>query len=103
MRKASKIGLYAFRMCELLRSVRFGALSSVRCLTELDVGGIFNGIETTNIELTLSTRQAKLDLIPTYDAYYEWNSTEQSYWDSEDYSKNKILGYTFARIHRADD
>ena len=103
MRKASKIGLYAFRMCELLRSVRFGALSSVRCLTELDVGGIFNGVETTNIELTLSTRQAKLDLIPTYDANYEWYSTGQSYWDSEDYSKNKILGYTFARIHRADD
>ena len=54
MRKASKIGLYAFRMCELMRSVKFGALSSVRCLTELGVGGIFNGVETTNIELTLS-------------------------------------------------
>lgn len=76
---------------------------SVRCLTELGVGGIFNGVETTNIELTLSSRQAKLDLIPTYDAYYEWHSTEQSYWDTEDYSKNKILSYTFARINRADD
>ena len=103
MRKASKIGLYAFRMCELLRSVRFGALSSVRCLFELNESGIFNGVKTTNIELTLSTRQAKLYLIPTSDAYYEWLSTEQSYWDSEDYSKNKILGYTFARINRADD
>ena len=103
MRKASKIGLFAFWECELLRSVRFGALSSVMCLTERGEAGIFDKVKTTNIELTLSTRQAKLGLIPTYDAYFEWYSTGQSYWDSEDYSKNKILGYTFARIIRADD
>lgn len=103
MRKASKIGLFAFWECELLRSVRFGALSSVMCLTERGEAGIFDKVKTTNIELTLSTRQAKLGLIPTYDANFEWYSTGQSYWDSEDYSKNKILGYTFARIIRADD
>ena len=103
MRKASKIGLLAFSECRLLRSVWFGALSSVMSLSELDLGGIFDKVNTTNIQLTLSTRQAKLGLIPTYDANYEWYSTGQSYWDSEDYSKNKILGYTFARIIRADD
>ena len=103
MRKASKIGLIAFSECRLLRSVWFGALSSVMSLSEHDLGGIFDKVKTTNIELTLSTRQAKLGLIPTYDANYEWYSTGQSYWDSEDYSKNKILGYTFARIIRADD
>lgn len=103
MRKASKIGLFAFWECELLRSVRFGALSSVMCLTERGEAGIFDKVNTTNIQLTLSTRQAKLGLVPTYDANYEWYSTGQSYWDSEDYSKNKILGYTFARIIRADD
>lgn len=103
MRKASKIGLLAFSECRLLRSVWFGALSSVMSLSEPDLGGIFDKVNTTNIQLTLSTRQAKLGLIPTYDANYEWYSTGQSYWDSEDYSKNKILGYTFARIIRADD
>ena len=103
MRKASKIGLFAFWECELLRSVRFGALSSVMCLTERGEAGIFDKVKTTNIELTLSTRQAKLGLIPTYDANCEWYSTGQSYWDSEDYSKNKILGYAFRRIIRADD
>ena len=103
MRKASKIGLIAFSECRLLRSVWFGALSSVMSLSEHDLGGIFDKVNTTNIQLTLSTRQAKLGLMPTYDANYEWYSTGQSYWDSEDYSKNKILGYTFARIIRADD
>lgn len=103
MRKASKIGLLAFSECRLLRSVWFGALSSVMSFSEHDLGGIFDKVNTTNIQLTLSTRQAKLGLIPTYDANYEWYSTGQSYWDSEDYSKNKILGYTFARIIRADD
>ena len=103
MRKASKIGLIAFSECRLLRSVWFGALSSVMSFSEHDLGGIFDKVTTTKIELTLSTRQAKLGLIPTYDANYEWYSTGQSYWDSEDYSKNKILGYTFARIIRADD
>lgn len=103
MRKASKIGLIAFSECKLLRSVRFGALSSVMCLTDRGEAGIFDKVNTTNIQLTLSTRQTKLGLVHTYDANYEWYSTGQSYWDSEDYSKNKILGYTFARIIRADD
>lgn len=103
MRKASKIGLIAFSECRLLRSVWFGALSSVMSLSEHDLGGIFDKVNTTNIQLTLSTRQTKLGLIPTYDANYEWYSTGRSYWDSEDYTNNKILGYTFRRIIRADD
>lgn len=103
MRKASKIGLLAFSECRLLRSVWFGALSSVMSLSDHDLGGIFDKVNTTNIQLTLSTRQAKLGLIATYEANFEWYPTGQSYWDSEDYSKNKILGYTFRRIIRADD
>ena len=105
MRKASKIGLLAFSECRLLRSVWFGALSSVMSFSDDDddLGGIFDKVNTTNIQLTLSTRQAKLGLVHTYEANYEWYSTGQSYWDSEDYSKNKILGYTFRRIIRADD
>lgn len=103
MRKASKIGLIAFSECRLLRSVWFGALSSVMSLSEHDLGGIFDKVNTTKIQLTLSTRQAKLGLIPTYDANYEWYSTGRSYWDSEDYTNKKFLGYTFAQIHRVDD
>ena len=103
MRKASKIGLIAFSECRLLRSVWFGALSSVMSLSEHDLGGIFDKVNTTNIQLTLSTRQAKLGLIPTYDANFEWYSTGRSYWDSEDYTNKKFLGYTFAQIIRADD
>ncbi len=103
MRKASKIGLLAFSECRLLRSVWFGALSSVMSYSDDGLGGIFDKVNTTNIQLTLSTRQAKLGLVPTYEAKYAWYPTGQSYWDSEDYSKNKILGYTFRRIIRADD
>lgn len=103
MCKASKIGPIAFSECSLLRSVWFGALSSVMSLSEHDLGGIFDKVNTTNIQLTLSTRQAKLYLTPTYDGIFEWLSTGQSYWDSEDYTNNKILGYIFRRIIRADD
>ena len=72
-------------------------------LTEHDVGGIFDKVETAHIELSLSTRQAKLYFTPTYDAIYEWCSAGQSYWDTEDYANKKFLGYTFAQIHRVDD
>lgn len=72
-------------------------------LTEHDLGGIFDKVNTTNIQLTLSTRQTKLGLIPTYDANFEWYSTGKSYWDSEDNTNNKILGYKFRQIIRADD
>lgn len=102
MRKASKIGLFAFCECESLENVWFGALSLVRSATH-DMGGIFDKVETANIELSLSARQAKLYLTPTYDGIFEWLSTGQSYWDSEDYTNNKILGYIFRRIIRADD
>lgn len=74
MRKASKIGLLAFSECSLLRSVWFGALSSVRSATH-DMGGIFDKVETANIELSLSARQTKLYLTPTYDGIFEWLST----------------------------
>lgn len=53
MCKASKIGLFAFSECKFLRSVWFGALSSVRSATH-DMGGIFDKVETANIELSLS-------------------------------------------------
>lgn len=84
-----------------MENVWFGALSLVRSATH-DMGGIFDKVETANIELSLSARQAKLYLTPTYDGIFEWLSTGQSYWDSEDYTNNKILGYTFARIHSVD-
>ena len=89
--------------CRLLRSVWFGALSSVMSLSDHDLGGIFDKVNTTNIQLTLSARQTKLGLVHTYDANYEWYSTGQSYWDSKDYTNKKFLGYTFAQIHRVDD
>lgn len=72
-------------------------------LTEHDVGGIFDKVETAHIELSLSTRQAKLYLTPTYDAIYEWCSAGQSCWDTEDYANKKFLGYKFRQIIRADD
>lgn len=103
MRKASKIGLLAFSECRLLRSVWFGALSSVMSLSEHDLGGIFDKVNTTNIQLTLSTRQAKLGLIPTYDANYEWVPAGESYWGTEDYDNKQFLGYTFNKIICVDD
>ena len=50
---------------------------------------MFDRVETGNIDLTLSSRQSVMKLIPTYDGYDEWYSTGQSYRDTEDDSKKK--------------
>ena len=103
MRKASRIKYRAFENCGLLERVRFGALSSVGQLYEDGIGGIFYGCQTTFIDLTLSSRQSMMKLLPTEEGTYKWCSTGQSYWDSKDYTNKKFLGYTFAQIHRVDD
>ena len=93
----------AFEDCPLLERVRFGALSSVGLQQEEGMGGIFESCQTTFIDLTLFSRQSMMQLRTTAEATYEWVPTGQSYWDSEDYSKKKILGYEFERIIPADD
>ena len=103
MRKASRIKYRAFENCGLLERVRFGALSSAGQLSEDGIGGIFYWCQTDFIDLTLSSRQSMMQLRPTEEATYEWVPAGESYWDSEDYSKNKILGYEFGRIIPADD
>lgn len=103
MRKASRIEYLAFDGCRYLNWVRFGALSSVRQLDRDGRDGIFKNCQTESIDLTLSSRQSMMQLLPTEEATFKWCSTGQSYWDSKDYTNNKILGYTFAQIHRVDD
>lgn len=103
MRKASKIGLLAFSECRLLRSVRFGALSSAGQLTEDGMGGIFESCQTAFIDLTLSSRQSMMQLRNTAEATCEWVPAGESYWDTEDYARTKFLGYKFNHIYRVDD
>ena len=103
MRKASRIEYLAFDGCRYLNWVRFGALSSVGQLDRDGRDGIFKNCQTESIDLTLSSRQSMMQLLPTEEATFKWCSTGQSYWDSKDYTNNKILGYTFAQIHRVDD
>ena len=103
MQKASRIGSRAFEGCYDLNRVRFGALSSVGVAYDDGTGGIFDNCNTEVVDLTLSSRQSMMQLLPTEEATFKWCSTGQSYWDSKDYTNNKILGYTFAQIHRVDD
>lgn len=103
MRKASRIKYLAFQDCSLLDRVRFGALSSVGQIDRDGRDGIFKKCKTEIIDLTLSSRQSMMQLLTTAEATYEWCSTRQSYWDTEDYTNKKFLGYTFAQIHRVDD
>ena len=103
MRKASRIEYLAFDGCRYLNWVRFGALSSVGQLDRDGRDGIFKNCQTESIDLTLSSRQSMMQLLPTEEATFKWCSTGQSYWDSKDYTNKKFLGYTFAQIHRVDD
>lgn len=103
MRKASRIKYRAFENCTLLERVRFGALSSAGQLTEDGMGGIFDWCQTDFIDLTLSSRQSMMQLRNTAEATCEWVPAGESYWDTEDYTNKKFLGYTFAQIHRVDD
>ena len=103
MRKASRIKYMAFAGCSLLNRVRFGALSSVGVIDDSGMGGIFDMCNTTFVDLTLSSRQSMMQLLPTEEATYEWVPTGQSYWNTEDHRNKKFLGYTFNRIICADD
>lgn len=103
MQKASRIGSMAFEGCYALNRVRFGALSSVGVAYDDGTGGIFNNCNTEVVDLILSSRQSMMQLRTTAEETYEWVSTGQSYWDTEDYARTKFLGYTFNRIICADD
>lgn len=103
MRKASRIEYLAFDGYRCLNWVRFGALSSVGQLDRDGRDGIFKNCQTESIDLTLSSRQSMMQLLTTEEATFEWCSTRQSYWDTEDYASTKFLGYKFNRIYRVDD
>ena len=103
MRKASRIEYLAFEECIYLNRVRFGALSSVGALDRDGRDGIFKNCKTESIDLTLSSRQSMMQLRNTEEATHEWVPAGESYWDTEDYTNKKFLGYTFAQIHRVDD
>ena len=103
MRKASRIKYRAFEGCGRLDRVRFGALSSVGQIDRDGSDGIFKNCKTEIIDLTLSSRQSMMQLRNTEEATHEWVPAGESYWDTEDYTNKKFLGYTFAQIHRVDD
>ena len=103
MRKASRIKYWAFEGCGRLDRVRFGALSSVGQIDRDGRDGIFKNCKTEIIDLTLSSRQSMMQLRNTEEATHEWVPAGESYWDTEDYTNKKFLGYTFAQIHRVDD
>lgn len=103
MRKASRIKYRAFEGCGRLDRVRFGALSSVGQIDRDGRDGIFKNCKTEIIDLTLSSRQSMMQLRNIAEATYEWVPAGESYWDTEDYTNKKFLGYTFAQIHRVDD
>lgn len=95
MPKASMIEAIAFINCGSLERVCFGELYSVGGNEET---GIFDRCNTNQIMLSLSSRQAELKLV----GGFTWNPTGQSYWDTEDYTNNSFLGYTFYVITRLD-
>lgn len=103
MQKASRIGSMAFKGCNALDRVRFGALSSVGVAYDDGTGGIFDICTTEVVDLTLSSRQSMMELRYTEEATYEWVPAGESYWGTEDYDNKQFLGYTFNKIICADD
>ena len=101
--KVSEIGIKAFKFCSYLRNVLFGTLTKVWTGDENNTDGIFDGVETQSVSLTLSSSQSMMELRYTEEATYEWVPVGGSYWGTEDYDNKQFLGYTFNKIICADD
>lgn len=93
--KVSEIGIKAFNFCSNLRNVLFGTLTKVWTGDENNTDGIFDGVETRIVSLTLSSSQSLMDIFDDAEANIFWISTNQPYKGSDQYALSKFIGYKF--------
>lgn len=93
--KVSEIGIKAFNFCINLRNVLFGTLTKVWTGDENNTDGIFDGVETRIVSLTLSSSQSLMDIFDDAEANIFWISTNQPYKGSDQYALSKFIGYKF--------
>lgn len=93
--KVSEIGIKAFNFCITLRNVLFGTLTKVWTGDENNTDGIFDGVDTRTVSLTLSSSQSLMDIFDDAEANIFWISTNQPYKGSDQYARSKFIGYKF--------
>lgn len=93
--KVSEIGINAFHFCSTLRNVLFGTLTKVWTGDENNTNGIFDGVDTQNVSLTLSSSQSLMDIFDDAGPNLIWLSINQPYKGSYQYALSKFIGYKF--------
>ena len=92
---SSEIGINAFHFCSTLRNVLFGTLTKVWTGDENNTDGIFDGVETRIVSLTLSSSQSLMDIFDDAEGNFLWISINQPYKGSYQYDLSKFIGYKF--------
>ena len=93
--KVSEIGIKAFNFCSNLRNVLFGTLTKVWTGDENNTDGIFDGVDTQSVSLTLSSSQSLMDIFHDAEANIFWKSINLPYKGSDQYALSKFIGYKF--------
>ena len=93
--KVSEIGINAFHFCSTLRNVLFGTLTKVWTGDENNTDGIFDGVDTQSVSLTLSSSQSLMDIFDDAGPNLIWLSINQPYKGSDQYALSKFIGYKF--------
>ena len=93
--KVSEIGINAFHFCSTLRNVLFGTLTKVWTGDEYNTDGIFDGVDTRTVSLTLSSSQSLMDIVDDAGPNFFWLSINQPYKGSDQYALSKFIGYKF--------
>lgn len=96
--KVSEIGIQAFHFCSNLQNVLFGTLTKVWTGDEDNTAGIFDGVDTKFVSLTLSSSQSMLSLHVNEELNFFWISINQPYKGSDQYALSKFIGYQFNEI-----
>lgn len=96
--KVSEIGIQAFHFCSNLKNVLFGTLTKVWTGDENNTAGIFDGVDTKFVSLTLSSSQSMLSLHVNEELNFFWISINQPYKGSVQYALSKFIGYQFNEI-----
>jgi hypothetical protein len=93
--KVSEIGINAFHFCSTLRNVLFGTLTKVWTGDENNTNGIFDGVDTQSVSLTLSSSQSLMDIFDDAGPNLIWLSINQPYKGSDQYALSEFIGYKF--------
>ena len=81
-----------------MRNVLFGTLTKVWTGDENNTDGIFDGVDTRTVSLTLSSSQGLMDIFDDAEGNFLWIPINQPYKGSDQYARSKFVGYEFKEI-----